>query len=113
MLKIYGEEKVMSTLLFASLLALPECPQWISEDSSAVAPAGVQVEDMQKIKNKMRCYQAVMVPWKGRCAPNEKSRCKELIDRWLEKNFTVLEAVSPSCPGHNRKTFMLNVRTSP
>lgn len=102
----------MSTLLFTSLLILPECPQWISEESNVVAPPTVQVEDMQKIKNKMRCYQTIMVPWSDTCAPNKKVRCKELVNRWLEKNFTVLETVSPSCPGHNRKTFMLNVRTS-
>ena len=103
----------MTALLLGSLLAvLPECPHWINEATEVVAPLGVQVDNSQKIKNKLRCYHTVILPWAERCAPEAKSACKELANQWLDRNFTVLQSIPQTCPGHNRKTFMLNVRTS-
>ena len=102
----------MTALILLTLITLPTCPEWISEDSDAVAPAGVQVDDAQKIKNKLRCYHSVIMPWRKRCEPEMKLVCRELSDQWLDRNFTVLERIPQTCPGHQRKTFMLNIRTS-
>jgi len=100
-------------VFIVTLMSLPVCPVWLSDNLDVVAPPGVEVDNTQKIKNKLRCYNTIVKEWYRECAVSRRNDCKRIVNEWLSQNFTVLPTLAQNCPNHQRKTFMLNIRTGP
>ena len=83
---------------------------WIDENFTATAPPGMTVSKSQRIKNKIMCFSLIVAPWQKQCQDRGENNCDETTRRWLEKNFKIVDTISPTCPGHFRKTYMINVR---
>lgn len=104
----------MSILLAANLLITPACPNWVNGQFNATVPPGIEISDRQKIKNRLRCYHTIILPWIERCEQrHSRSACDRKLSEWLEENFSVSEYQISDCPNHRRQTLMINVRTGP
>ena len=101
-------------MIFTILMAaLPLCPNWISDNSNAAVDHDVHLSDTQRVKNKIRCYYTLILPWQNRCTQRGERGCRSKVDRWVDRNFTVMQTVSPTCPNYTRETHMINVRSFP
>ncbi len=104
-------------MLFVVMFALsaPVCPDWISDDSLVTAPQGVELSQEQQIRNQLRCFTSIILPWERACRQQRPpSYCKAKTNLWIRNNFSWQGQPTLPCAngGKVRKTLMLNIRST-
>jgi len=100
-------------LLATTMTSIGECPRWISDHSNETAPAGVSISASQQVKNRLRCYNQIAVPWQRSCAQQRNpGYCLSKINLWLVNNFSfggLRAGVCGEVPPGRYRTYMINI----